>query len=161
MIEIQLTPARTDFKGPIIFIFYRRISVIANIENKEKLSKRPRNSLFLTDFRYWRARYSRIQLYLYFYLGLTILVSSLSLFFYHRSSSALTPIVCPPTQFLPSTVFSIQPLSLSNLINLFFTSENACGDLQRSSRSFAAALRQTPKRKASSFRLIFVRKYSL
>ena len=35
---IQLTPALTYFKGPTISIrsTYRRISVIANIENKEK-----------------------------------------------------------------------------------------------------------------------------
>ena len=34
---IQLSPALTDFKGPTIFICYRQISVIANIEIKEKL----------------------------------------------------------------------------------------------------------------------------
>ena len=37
--NLQLTPALTDFKGPTIFICYRRISIIANIENKEKLFK--------------------------------------------------------------------------------------------------------------------------
>ena len=42
--EIQLTPALTDFKGPTIFICYRRISVIANIEIKEKLFKGLKNS---------------------------------------------------------------------------------------------------------------------
>ena len=31
--EIQLTTALTDFKGPTIFINYRQISVIANIEH--------------------------------------------------------------------------------------------------------------------------------
>ena len=36
-VVIQLTPALTDIKGPTIFICYRRISVIANIEIKEKL----------------------------------------------------------------------------------------------------------------------------
>jgi len=36
-IQIQLTPALTDFKGPTIFICYRQISVIANIEIKEYL----------------------------------------------------------------------------------------------------------------------------
>ena len=39
---VQLTPALTDFKGPTIFICYRRISVIANIEIKEKLFKGPK-----------------------------------------------------------------------------------------------------------------------
>ena len=38
-ILLQLTPGLTDFKGPTIFICYRRISVIANIENKEPLFK--------------------------------------------------------------------------------------------------------------------------
>ena len=38
-IHIQLTPALTGIKGPTIFILYRRISVIANIENREKLFK--------------------------------------------------------------------------------------------------------------------------
>ena len=33
------TPALTDFKGPNIFFCYRRISVIANNENKEQLLK--------------------------------------------------------------------------------------------------------------------------
>ena len=42
--EIQLTTALTDFKGPTIFICYRWISVIANIEIKEKLFKGPKNS---------------------------------------------------------------------------------------------------------------------
>ena len=37
--DIELTPALTDFKGPTIFICYRRISVIANIEIKEKFFK--------------------------------------------------------------------------------------------------------------------------
>ena len=32
---VQLTPALTDFKGPTISICYRRISVIANIENNK------------------------------------------------------------------------------------------------------------------------------
>ena len=36
-LDIQPAPALTDFKGPTIFICYRRISVIANIEIKEKL----------------------------------------------------------------------------------------------------------------------------
>ena len=36
-IFLQLTPTLTNFKGPISFICYRRISVIANIEIKEKL----------------------------------------------------------------------------------------------------------------------------
>ena len=36
---IQLTPALMDFKGPTICICYRQSSVIANIENKEKLFK--------------------------------------------------------------------------------------------------------------------------
>ena len=40
---VQLTPALTDFKGPTIFICYRRISVIANIENKEIFFKRSKN----------------------------------------------------------------------------------------------------------------------
>ena len=35
--SVQLTPAPTDFKGLTIIICYRRISVIANIENKEKI----------------------------------------------------------------------------------------------------------------------------
>ena len=43
-IGLQLTPALTDFKGTIIFICYRRISVIAIIENKEKLFKGLKNS---------------------------------------------------------------------------------------------------------------------
>ena len=43
--NIQLNPALTDFIGPTIFICYRRISVIANIENKEKLIRGPRNPL--------------------------------------------------------------------------------------------------------------------
>ena len=34
-IHIQLTPALTNFKGPTFVILYRRIFVIANIENKE------------------------------------------------------------------------------------------------------------------------------
>jgi len=34
--KIQLTPAPADFKGPAIFICYRRIFVIANIEIKER-----------------------------------------------------------------------------------------------------------------------------
>ena len=42
---IQLTPALTDFKGPTIFVCYRRIFVIANIKYKEKLLKGPRNGL--------------------------------------------------------------------------------------------------------------------
>ena len=42
-IHIQLTPALTGFKGPTIFILYRRISVIANIENREKHSKGLKN----------------------------------------------------------------------------------------------------------------------
>ena len=37
-----MSPASTGFKGPTIFICYRRISVIANIENKEILFKEPR-----------------------------------------------------------------------------------------------------------------------
>ena len=41
--DIELTPALTDFKGPTIFICYRRISVIANIEIKEKLFKGPKD----------------------------------------------------------------------------------------------------------------------
>ena len=44
LLDIQLTPALTDFKGPTISICYRRISVIANIENKEKHFKRLKNS---------------------------------------------------------------------------------------------------------------------
>ena len=40
--DIELTPALTDFKGPTIFICYRRISVIANIEIKEKFFKGPK-----------------------------------------------------------------------------------------------------------------------
>ena len=39
-----LTPALTNFKGPTIFIYYRRISIIANIENKEKPFKGLKNS---------------------------------------------------------------------------------------------------------------------
>ena len=42
--KLQLTPAPTDFKGPTISICYKRISVIANIENKEILFKGPKNS---------------------------------------------------------------------------------------------------------------------
>ena len=41
---VQLIPALTDFKGPSIFTCYMWISVIANIENKEKLFKGPKNS---------------------------------------------------------------------------------------------------------------------
>ena len=41
---VQLTPALTDFKGPTIYICYRRITVIANIEIKEKLFKGLKNS---------------------------------------------------------------------------------------------------------------------
>ena len=37
--QIQLAPALTDFKGPTIFICYRRISIIAEIENKENIFK--------------------------------------------------------------------------------------------------------------------------
>ena len=42
-IHIQLTPTLTGFKGPTIFILYRWISVIAYIENREKLSKGLKN----------------------------------------------------------------------------------------------------------------------
>ena len=35
--SIQLTPALTDFKGPTIFICYRRISVIAKKEILKKI----------------------------------------------------------------------------------------------------------------------------
>ena len=42
--HIQLIPALTDFKGPTIFICYRRIYVIVNIEIKEKLFKGPKES---------------------------------------------------------------------------------------------------------------------
>ena len=37
VIILQVIPALTDFKGPTLFIFYMRISVLANIEIKEKL----------------------------------------------------------------------------------------------------------------------------
>ena len=40
---IQLTPALTDFEGLTIFICYRQMSVIANIEYKEKLFRGPKN----------------------------------------------------------------------------------------------------------------------
>ena len=40
-----MTSALTDFKGLTVFICYRRISVIANIENKEKLFRGPKNGL--------------------------------------------------------------------------------------------------------------------
>ena len=36
---IQKTPALTEFKGPTILNYYRRISVIANVEIKAKLFK--------------------------------------------------------------------------------------------------------------------------
>ena len=47
----SLTPALrlTDFKGPTISIYHRRISVIANIKNKEYLFKGHKNI-----FCYWR-----------------------------------------------------------------------------------------------------------
>ena len=57
-LDVQLTPALTDFKGLIIYICYRRISVIAIIENKEKLFKELKNS-------FCYKRYSGIQLYLF------------------------------------------------------------------------------------------------
>ena len=41
--KIQLTLTPTDFKGPTILIGYRRISVIANVEIKEKLFKGLKN----------------------------------------------------------------------------------------------------------------------
>ena len=41
---IELTPALADFKGPTIFICYRRNSVIANIENKENIFKVPKKN---------------------------------------------------------------------------------------------------------------------
>ena len=52
--HIQFIPALTDFKGPTIFICYRRISVITNIEIKEKLFKKLKESfcyrrIFITD----------------------------------------------------------------------------------------------------------------
>ena len=34
--DLQLNPAITDLKEPIIFICYRRISTIANVRNKER-----------------------------------------------------------------------------------------------------------------------------
>jgi len=42
-----LTPTLTDFKGLINVICYRQISVIDNIENKEKLFKGHNNGFFL------------------------------------------------------------------------------------------------------------------
>ena len=48
--DIELTPALTDFKGPTIFICYRRISVIANIEIKEKLFKGPKKIFVMGAF---------------------------------------------------------------------------------------------------------------
>ena len=45
--DIELTPALTDFKGPTIFICYRRISVIANIEIKEKFFQGTKGNLLL------------------------------------------------------------------------------------------------------------------
>ena len=45
----ELTPTLTDYKGPTIFICYRRIFVIANIENKEKPFQELKNG-----FRYRR-----------------------------------------------------------------------------------------------------------
>ena len=38
-----MTPTLTNFKGPPISICYRSISVITNVENKEKLFREPKN----------------------------------------------------------------------------------------------------------------------
>ena len=37
--DVQLHPAITDLKEPSLFIYYRRISAIAIIRNKEKFSQ--------------------------------------------------------------------------------------------------------------------------
>ena len=47
---MALTPALTDFKAPTIFICYSRISVIANIEIKEKLFKGLKIISFIGEF---------------------------------------------------------------------------------------------------------------
>ena len=47
---IQLTSTLTDFKGPVISICYRRIFVIANIENKENLVKELRMTFVVGGF---------------------------------------------------------------------------------------------------------------
>ena len=44
LLAVQLTPALTDLKDPIIYICYRRIFVIANIGIKEKPLKGLGNS---------------------------------------------------------------------------------------------------------------------
>ena len=47
---VQLTPTLTNFKGPITFICYRRISVISNTEKKGKYFKGLNNNSAIGGF---------------------------------------------------------------------------------------------------------------
>ena len=44
LLVLQLTPALTDYKGSTIFICYRRISVITDMENEEFFFKGLKNA---------------------------------------------------------------------------------------------------------------------
>ena len=62
--DIQLNPAITDLKGPIIFIHYRRISAIANLGKRAKFCQGT-EKLFplMAEFCYSWIPYCGIQLY--------------------------------------------------------------------------------------------------